>query len=340
MWLFAFAILVLMPMVSRLNWDPRPIILRTWLVLGTLTSFYALIERLLGRNVLFSTIYSAAADPAGTAVQHWSDYRAQASFGHPIYAGMFFAATAVLAYLSFFESNRDRRFLILGLLSSAALICTGTRGAIIGLVAGVAIGLLPKLKRQSGTRIALSLLGLVGTFIAVVSTGGGEKIWQGVTGRFTSQEAAVSAGGRQSVIDLSLKIAEEHSWMGAGVGTSRSVFRHAGSTIPVESGPLQVLVSEGIPGLLLMTLGLLTVGYALWRSGHGIELGLLVTSVICLSGFNGFEDVPTTMTWLGLALLAARSAASGGGGLTPRSTPASPTDVAAQAMKVVGAHGH
>lgn len=318
-WITFFVVLFVAVNYARIGLDDCRSIRRTWFTLGSVVSLYAIFERSIGANPIYDGLYNRVVGGPSEQIQHWADYRSQASFGHPIFAAMFFSATSVYAFLFFLSDRSEKRVLLVGAICAAGTFATGTRGAMVALAVGLVLGVATGISRVYLSRLLIFVLGLGGLAAVLFGLRSGKGLVELVTARFESREADVSANSRVSLISDSLTLAQEHGWLGAGAGTSRSVFAATGSLIPIESSPLQLLVSTGVVGLGLLSIGLLAVGIALWRDHNGSEVGLLACCLVALSTFNGFEDVPTTGVWLALSLVlcygavdASRRASSGG----------------------------
>lgn len=306
--LFVFATRRVLPQSERLN------VTRAWLYLGLVTAAYAIVERAIEKNVLYGALYQKSVG-SGQEVQHWAEYRAQASFGHPIFAGLFFAATASYAFLIWLTSRKSspdfppvRWSLLVAVVCATGVLATGSRGAIIALICGLTAGIVLGLSEVSlGRMLAIAVSGLFIGLVIVRTLGIGHSLISAFVDRFDSQEAGVSADGRISVWDLTMRLSEASGWVGTGVGTSRAEFRAAGAMIPVESSPLQILLSTGILGLFVISVAFVSIVWKLWQKKKAGEIGLVCALLIGMAGFDGFEDVPNCSIWLSIATVLAMS---------------------------------
>jgi O-antigen ligase len=102
--------------------------------------------------------------------------------------------------------------------------------------------------------------------------------------------------------------------LGTGPGTSSLAAAELGFSLPIENSLLQILVSLGVPGLLLF--GLL-IGLALRASlrnpGGLAAASALVAYVVSVSGYNAIDDRRSAHVILGLLLVIALNARSSAG---------------------------
>ncbi len=265
-----------------------------WIITGFAVGIYAGIEIALGRSPLFDPIYSAFGDPVN---QHWSVYRAVASFGHPIAAGAYLAPAAVLGIVRWLETGR-MRYLVFGGGAAIGVVATVTRGSIaalaIGLLAAV-LGILLFGVQRSVWRLGLFTVG--GALAAFVVLR-----YSPLAERTASSESAGSTVAREIGFETALKASEFTGWLGSGAGTS-GITGRLFNPIVIESSVLQLMISVGIPGLALF---LLVVGALLVNSLRGRDVAsaaAILTFIIAISNFNAIDAVRSLHLLIGLLFL-------------------------------------
>ncbi|MFB6489481.1 O-antigen ligase family protein [Xanthomonas perforans] len=292
-WTGAFVLLLAVPALLSdaltVRW-----LQRTMLVLAGLLAVFALLEFALQRNPVYDPIYSAL----GSAdVQVWSVYRAHAAFGHPLYASLFFSATAAFSLGRFLETGRSR-YILLAALIGVATVVTVSRSGIVS--AGVSIALLLLL----AVFRAKHLSGLIKSALVLLAVGGFGLVMQfgAFAERSTSAEASSSSTAREWVVELALEAAADSSWLGSGPGTSADAVRALnGYQLLVENGYLQLLVSVGVVGLLLVIAVIAMIAVVALRRGRFAALGMLAAVSTSIAGFNGLESNPSMLILFGAA---------------------------------------
>lgn len=297
-WALDFIVLFLAPLLVR-NTDRAVYMLgTTFLWSSGLMAAMCLIEFAFGRNVFLDPIYSAFDIPD---VQHWSVYRAAGTLGHPLHAGLFFAMGFGLAFGRRFEGGGNRYLLFAGvnMLGVLLTVSRSSLGAVVVAAAAIIIpNLLFKSRLGTSTRISLSVL-IVTATIALTQV----SIFRD---RLDSSEAAGSTEARNLLLDIAEQAASAHHWLGAGPGTAlvaAAPFNFKG--VIIENGYLQLLISLGVPGLLLVVL--LLVGGALRaaRRGAYAGLGVVVAYAVAIGFFNVLESSRPTLVLGGFALMLA-----------------------------------
>lgn len=272
------------------------VLLSTWIVLGGVLGAYAVVELVLQASPLFDAVYAVV---GGASDNPWSVYRAEASFSHPLFAATYFTVAAALGIGSWLSSSRVRD-LVFGCLAAVGVAATVSRGAILAAaIAIVVIGLagLLLLGRRAGNRIA-ALIGIavVGA-IALLN-------FQPLAERQDSIESTLSAGARDLGFDVAMRAAAYSDWLGTGPGTSGITGRIFDEVV-IENSALQILISMGIPGLLLFAalLGALVVCAA--RHRNVAAIGAIVGFSIVISSFNAIDAVRSMHLLLGLLVILA-----------------------------------
>jgi hypothetical protein len=291
-------------------------------VIGGVLGVYSLVEFGLGRDPLFDSVYEAI---GRGDYQHWSSYRADATFAHPLFAGTFFATALVLA-LGWWLSDGSKVAGFCTVLTGAGLLLTVSRSSIVAGIVGCVVLLIGVSLSATGSvrRRNLWATGIgFGALISIVNVGP-------LADRLESAEATSSNEGRQSVIDVALESAANHGWIGSGAGTSRSAalpFNFSG--LPVESAYLEILISIGVAGLILGSLYFGSVCLDVFRRGDFSGLGAVIAFLVTIGFYNSLDGQRTTFVLLGLVFLVARSGGS--------SRPSSASNISSSKTHFVGA---
>ncbi|WP_172582678.1 O-antigen ligase family protein [Subtercola boreus] len=271
---------------------------RTFLWAAVLMAAYCSVEFLVQRNFLFDPIYAALnIVPA----QHWSVYRASGSLGHPLYAGLFFSMAFGVAFGKRLEGGSNKYLLVAGI-SMLGVLTTVSRNSLgaVAIAAGVII--LPNLFRRS----SLSPPAKIALAAAVVGGVFGITQASAFQDRLDSDEAQGSTNARGVIVDLAFQVAQASHWIGSGPGSSVSAAAPLNPRgVIIESAYLQLLISVGIPGLLLFAL--LIAGGVLTAIKYNAYAGLgcLAAYAVSVGFFNVLESSRPTILLLGFALLMA-----------------------------------
>ena len=300
-WLISFTAGAILPMLVSDARREAALLRSTWIILGSVLGCYAIAEALLGRNPVWGTLFTVL---GVTDSQHWSVYRAEASFGHPLIAALFFAVTGVLA-ITWWLTNRSRWPLAGAILNGLALIATVSRGPILATAVVIVLTYLVVIALRGSKRWSrvglLAVLGAAG--IAVLLSN--EAFQQ----RSSSIEAAVSSQARDIGVWVAIQAANASDWLGTGPGTSGITGRLFDSVV-IENSLLQLLISVGIPGVILF-LGMIgfAVLYALRQRAVAPAAALAVFTA-CIASFNAIDALRPLHLLLGCLLLLALSSTS------------------------------
>lgn len=289
-WVLAFILLWAVPSLLSHRRMLAPLV-KTWMVLAVILGLYALVEAFFQQNFVYGRVLDTF---AGEEAQRWSVYRASASFGHPLYASLFFSAAFALALGKLIETPK-KRYAVVALIAALAMVSTVSRTGLVAAAVAAAIVLLLAVVRA---RISgMAKFGLVAATAAglLLATSSGAFLERSGSG-----EASSSSVAREWVFSLAFEAASRSGWIGSGPGTSADTVRALDSfQILVENAYLQLLVSVGIPGLLLVLLLLgTTVIVSIVRRSYG-ALGALVALSVSIAGFNGLESNPSIMVLFG-----------------------------------------
>ncbi len=270
-------------------------------VLGAAIGVYAVVEWFMGDNVVYDFLYRTVGAGDG-GVQHWDVYRAEASFGHPLYAAAFLAAALAAAVGDWIQRPGWRR-LVLTVPIAGGLAVTVSRGALLSAAIAIAIGLIAAIitarrgERRRRVLIAVALA-LAGTAIVALPV---------VRDRLSSVEAASSSAQRDRVAGLVFDAAARFHFLGAGPGTSPRILGNYGTDI-IENSYLQLLVSVGIPGLLAF-LGVFAVALvAVLRKRELWAACALLAILGSIAFYPAIDSVRPTLVLLGILLMPALAA--------------------------------
>jgi len=297
-WTFAFVVLCLVilfvPHATRAIRNLQS----TFLWSAAVMAVYCTLEYIAGSNLIFERVNALVSTEP---LQHWSVYRAYGSLGHPLYAGLFFAMAFAIAFGRRFSGGGNRN-LVFAALSMLGVVLTVSRSSVGAVAIAAAVIVVPSLVRRSSLSPALR------AFLAVLVVGGVFAITQAgaFQDRLGSTEAQGSTDARNAVFDLSVITAQAYDWLGAGPAmalTAAAPFNP--NAVIIESAYLQILISLGIPGLVLI--GLLVAAGALraMRAGAYAGLGALAAFCTAAAFFNILESSRPSLILLGFALLMA-----------------------------------
>ena len=298
-WTFTFGTSLLMFAIVPVVREDADLLLRTWVVVGTILAVHVAIEFLVQGDLLYGWFYRELGVPSD---QHWSTYRPEASFRHPLSAALFLSVSACI---SMGEAVRRGRGWYFGsaLLCAVAAGLTLSRGALIGLVVGViAVWALWSPRRFPTFSVWRHTLGAVVALSVICSVNFGP-----LAARLKSVEAARSSETRWEIIRIAWRGAVANAPFGSGPGTSQSAVRRFNpEDLPIESSMLQLLVSVGVIGLVLF---LLTMALVVRAGVQAHALGAVAGLICYLIGitlFNVAEAKESMLLLGGLLILAAR----------------------------------
>jgi O-antigen ligase/predicted Zn-dependent protease len=198
-----------------------------------------------------------------------------------------------------------------------ALLFTGSRAGVLGLVAGLAIygGLLLARRDESGRRSAV--LGLAPTFLLTMLLLLSQMLTPAL-GRWSElvlQQDHQGMAMRISVVRDGLKCVAQRTWLGSGPGTFHLAFQeHRPTGIRAyvnvaHNDYMQILVETGVPGLLLF---MVVLGLPLLRAGRCTLSGPFPAESAAAAGagvavavyaaLNFALPVPADLLWWSAAL--------------------------------------
>ncbi len=327
-WGVAFVLLVLVPAVGRrLPSVEANRLLDTWAWLAAGLAVFGMIERLLEANPVYGGVFAGGEFPI---MQYWSDYRVTTTLGHPLNNALFFAAGTVIAVGRFVERGRTSA-LVAAALGLVGVFLTISRGGLVAVAVGVAIVAIgPALRNAAAARAArantrgLLALAAVGAGLAAVAT---SPVFQE---RLRSSNGIASARARDELGPLVWSTSGQLSHLGSGPGTSNALLEARGTPTVVENSWFQLLLSLGLPGVVLVAVLVAAAAWVALRTGSLSAAAGLAAISTSAAGFNWIEADRPGMLFLGLLVAAALttgerdSGSTETGGLGPRTTTTQP----------------
>ena len=295
-WMISFSAAVLLPLCIGASTREAYWIRRAWLLLGAWLGAYALLEGLLRFNPIWGGFFTAL---GLTDHQHWSVYRADASFGHPLFAALFFAVACALA-VGIWLQESSKPALAAAVFSGLGLVATVSRGALLS--AAIAIGFAYTVSLVLRGDKRWGKFALLAVFIVAAVLGLFQ--FDAFTARNNSLEAELSSQARDLGVWVSLQAANLTGWIGSGPGTS-GITGRLFDDVTIENSMLQLLISIGLPGLALFLLMIASaIAHALSRRAVGAAAALVAYSV-CIAGFNAIDALRPMHLLLGCLLILA-----------------------------------
>jgi len=267
-----------------------------WLRIGGVLGLYAVVELALKSSPVYELLYRLM-DVSPTFSGGGSSFRAQLGFGHPLWAGAFLVPAAVLGIVGWMQ-GAPRHNLIFGIGAAFGVVSTLSRGSILAVGGAVALGLLLTAvidKTRSRRRLVGGVFGLAAALVAVSAFGPFVE-------RLSGLGATLSAGTRTTAIEAAIQSSSDSGWLGTGAGTSGSTGRNYTSVV-IENSLAQLLISVGIPGLVLFTLLVVVLILNALQSRDITSAMALLAYMIAISTFNSIEGVRSMHLILGLLFL-------------------------------------
>ncbi|MDQ1181541.1 O-antigen ligase family protein [Rhodococcus sp. SORGH_AS_0301] len=300
--------------------DEAALLRTTWSMMAVPLGLYAIAESMFASNVVFGAL-PGVADP-----QHWSHYRSVVAFGHPLAAGTFFAVSFVLLLGDAFARTGRRRavFAVGAAVSFEALLSTVSRGSIlaaflatISMTVAVLLvgGRRAMVRRWRGrptlTRTRVLTAAAVGVVLAAAAWPTTELV-RAVVGRSTSVGASRSNQARREGVDVALDGLTASRGLGVGPGASqRAVDEFNDTGVPIENSYLQLALSIGIPGLVLVTVVLVTAAVIASRRRDWGAAGAVVALAVSIGTYNMIDARPAYHLLIGAVLMIALQSCSG-----------------------------
>lgn len=298
-WTLAFTVSALLPLVVFDAREEVALLRNVLLVVGAIVGASIFIEMLLGTSPIYGLLALVA---GGEQTFGFAVYRARGGFSHPLFAGAFLTIPALVGIGTWLTTGR-RGALVCGLLSAIGVLGTVSRGSLlaVGIASGVAVLVAPFFLGWKNIKRWFALVGL-----AIVG-GIGVLNFGPLVDRADSIESQLSAGVRDRAVTVALDAAAYSGWFGTGPGTSGQTGRLFDSII-IENSLLQLLISIGIPGVLLFLAFIASLIWVAWARGDlGVGLAI-IAYVVAITGFNSLDAVRNMHVLIGiLALLAVHS---------------------------------
>ena len=294
-WLFTFVVAVLGPLlVDDLRAEVR-LLSRVLPWIGAVAVGYALLESALQRNPVYAPIYEALGKPD---VQHWAVYRSDGSLGHPLLAGLFFAVLLAYAIGRWVESRRPG-FVLLAVLSGFGVVATVSRGSYAAAGVAIAVLIVVGMFSRGGHRLRLFVVLVACTGAGFLALNSDAFIERGL-----STEALQSVGSRSVLPQIAWEAARAYHFLGAGPAAAQAAavpYNFQG--LPIENSYLQLLISVGLPGLVLF-LGILALAALLAVRHQNLgALAALVAYATAISGFAALDTRRNLLVLLGILIL-------------------------------------
>jgi len=294
-WIVPFILGVVMVAIGGRDADSLSTLRTVWLWTAGLMALYGIAEFLLESNPVYDYIRQLLSSPL---VRTWSVYRVNASFGHPLYAALFYSMSAAFAF-GWGIMQGKKWALVVAAVSGLATVLTVSRGGIavlaVALVAISSIAIFRQTQLRLFGKVAISM-GLIVAGVAVF------QIPQ-LQERLFSAEALSSVAARQSLDTIIWAAAENSRFVGSGIGTSTAAaFQFNPEAFLIENAYYQLFISAGIAGVALFALIIVVATLRALRQGDLAGLGLTLTFGIMVASFNGVESNPGILFLLGLAL--------------------------------------
>jgi hypothetical protein len=271
----------------------RNTLLKTWTALAIVLGAAGTLEGVTHLNPLASHY-----EINGQAIrQVWSVYRIETTLGHPVANAMFFATTAAVMVVRAMVRPSMMR-LAAALLSTSALTFTASRAGVLGLAIGVGVSLIA-LTVASSASLGRKIL-IAGALVAVVW---GASQAPMLVKRESSSEGQASSVYRSQVLHTAFSVMRSGHYVGSGPGTSQDTVTEAGGSLTIESSPLQLGISIGLPGLVLFALLVGFAGAAAIRAERWESVAGLIACVTGASAFNAWDSAPESLALLALVML-------------------------------------
>lgn len=291
-WTTAFVASVILPLLVLDARREAEVLRKVIVIVGAITGTIVFAEMMLGVSPLYGLVGEAREF-------EFSVYRAQGAFSHPLFAGAFLTVPAMIGIGTWLTTGR-KWMLVCGALAAAGVVATVSRGSIgaIGAAAAVAAVVAPLFLGWRGIGRWLAFLAFCGVGTVMVLNFGP------LVQRASSIESQLSASVRDRAITVALDAGAYSGWYGTGPGTSGQTGRLF-DTIVIENSLLQLLISVGLPGLVIFLLFVAGLVWCAWARGD-LAVGLaIIAYIVAISGFNTLDAVRSMHVIIGiLALLA------------------------------------
>ncbi|NYD34551.1 hypothetical protein [Actinomycetospora corticicola] len=292
-WALSFGVGVLLPLFVRTTEDDARSFASAWALVGGVLGLFTLIESIIGFVPVYGSIYSILGIES---IQHWDSYRAEGTFGHPLYAGTFLGVGA-LAALMLWMRNKRPIFLGAAAASAVGMASTVSRGAFVALGVGLVLAFVLTLgarRTRMPANIAAWMLFLTSLSIAVLSGS--------LLDRLNSSDAESSDVVRQGVYTAAMEVVADSGGMPNGLGTSgEAIAKYNPQGFPLESAFWQLMVGFGVYGtIVFLAVVLAAILVAIRRETGFFIAPMLVCFCLSVSSYNMLDELRTFHPLLGL----------------------------------------
>ena len=294
-WAISFIVGALLVLFVRVSSTEADLLVRTLAAVTVCAAIFAVGEVVLQDNPIYLPLYESVGRglPTDEAL-----HRSSVSFGHPLYAGTFFAVSFAIFFVRWIDHiPRSLIPLIAAIAGVASTISRGALAVAATVAVIVTIVRLPRLWRARSPK-PLRLLALAPLAVAAVAASGL------VEARTGTAEAVRSSEVRGDNIAEAIALASRFDWAGSGPASADSLtLAHSGGAYPMENSLLQIVISLGLPGLILL---LTTLTFALVSavvSGADAGAASLAAFIAVTAGYNGLEGLLPLHSLLGLVVL-------------------------------------
>jgi hypothetical protein len=296
-WVSVFLICAVVPVVlgQICEDDIWPTVRRTLAAIGLFLGILAAIEFLFGFNP-WSPFYRYE-------LVTRSVFRVRTTLGHPLTTSS--VATVALAACVFPGHNRTRQwaYWICAIGASVALILCVSRTGVMAVGFIALIGVLTTVVPTANDRSAKSRgrsaksRGRIGSALFILVFFGAVGFSPLLSSRNASTDGIGSSYYRLENLRNTMALLAQHPIRGFGPGTSHFVYwdNFRG---PLENSALQLMLSLGIPALILLAMGVFAlIAIALRRGRPGVAAGIAAFAV-SLIGFNAVDNGPALLAVL------------------------------------------
>ncbi|MDJ1114493.1 O-antigen ligase family protein [Microbacterium dauci] len=294
-WSVAFIAVLLIPLLIPDRAAEVATLRRVWPWASAAVALYACVQSAIQFNPIYEPLYELLDYPP---VQHWAVYRAEASLGHPLTAGLFFAMSFAFCIGEWMSSGR-RIFAVLAVVNGLGVIATVSRGPYIA--AGVAVAAVLTVAVVNGRRFSRARVALILAFFAVFAVVALQS--DAFIERSTSTDGTGSISSRSDLWTVTVDTANAYGWFGSGAGTSEASslpFNFKG--IPIENSYFQLLISIGIPGVILFGFLIVAIYRSLFKSRDLAVTGALTALLVAIAGYAAIDGARTSLVLLGFVL--------------------------------------
>lgn len=273
--------------------------LNIFTAVASVIAVFAVVESfVIGFNPVLGTLFAATTEWGNDT--HTGIPRATTSIGHPLMNGTVFAVAAVLVAGRLFDGSRRSPGLEYGQLAVliAGIAASQTRTGAIGALAG--LFLLVGFSDSRGQHLRRAgFFGLTVLLVVFFALALSQRNNAGLD--FTINH-------RASVPSAALASIDGYEIFGVGPAMSdqwRASMRLPGSSVTLENGYAQLLVSLGPVGMLLFIANLLlAIRVGLSRGPSRTAAAGLATLALAFAGFNAIESAPRLFVLLAVLIAA------------------------------------